>query len=57
MAAQLESLPADTRRALERVVDDLHRLHLMTCASPGPGATGGIGASAVCVPQETTPAG
>lgn len=60
MTSKMESLPADTRRALERVVDDLHRLHLMTCASPGPGGTG-IGASSVCIPQEsdpeTTPAG
>jgi len=53
LASRLDSLPADTRRALERVIDELHRLHLMTCASPE-AARGG---AAVCIPPETTPAG
>lgn len=54
LSSRLDALPADTRRALERVIDDLHRLHLMTCASPE--AANAMSAP-VCVPAETTPAG
>jgi len=60
MAAQLDVLPADVRRALERVIEDLHRLHLMTCASPEPvgGARRAKAVSVTPIEEElgTTPA-
>ena len=54
MAAQLDVLPTDVRRALERVIEDLHRLHLMTCEAPGPAPAG---TTPVPVALESTPAG
>jgi transcriptional regulator with XRE-family HTH domain len=54
MAAQLDVLPSETRRALEHVIDDLHRLHLMTCA---PAKRSTAGTTPIPESGETTPAG